>query len=89
MNEGTPAILRELSGLRKAMKDIKFTDPDYPKYRMRENIVHQFENLNTRGEMVGNGSMNRKYRFNLIIIINLIITNNLIIMTNLIIIRFM
>lgn len=52
MKEGPAAIMKELSLLRNELKDIKFEDPDYPKLRARENIVHQFEVLKTKYEHV-------------------------------------
>ena len=37
--------MKELSSLRTGMKNLPFDNPEYPKLRARENIIHQFEVL--------------------------------------------
>ena len=45
MKEGASAIMKELSSLRTSMKNLPYYNPEYPKLRARENIIHQFEVL--------------------------------------------
>ena len=45
MKEGASAIMKELSSLRTSMKNLPYDNPEYPKLRARENIIHQFEIL--------------------------------------------
>ena len=52
MKEGPTAIMRELSAIRKEYEGVKVEDPVYAKLRARENIIHQFEMLDT-SEHVG------------------------------------
>ena len=43
MKEGASAIMKELSSLRTIMNNLPYDNPEYPKLRARENIIHQFE----------------------------------------------
>ena len=55
MQEGPAAIMKELSAIRAELKKVRFEDPDYPKLRARENIIHQFEIIKTKYELVWTG----------------------------------
>ena len=55
MQEGPAAIMKELSAIRAELKKVQFEDPDYPKLRARENIIHQFEIIKTKYELVMTG----------------------------------
>ena len=62
MKEGPSAIMKELSLIRNELKNVKFEDPEYPKLRARENIIHQFEVLKTKYEHVcTNGRIEYRY----------------------------
>ena len=52
MKEGPAAIMKELSAIRAELKNVHFEDPEYPKLRSRENIIHQFEIIKTKYELV-------------------------------------
>ena len=47
MNEGPTVIMRELRSIRDGLKTVSFDDPHYATLRARENIIHQFEAINT------------------------------------------
>lgn len=47
MNEGPTVIMRELRSIRDGLKPVSFDDPHYATLRARENIIHQFEAINT------------------------------------------
>lgn len=49
--------MKELSGIRKEYEGVKVEDPVYAKLRARENIIHQFEMINT-AEHVGSKVLN-------------------------------
>ena len=50
--EGPTAIMRELKAVRDKLDSISFDDPEYMQYRQRENIIHQFEAINTYHQLV-------------------------------------
>ena len=52
MNEGSAAIMKELRSVRDGLKKVEFTDDAYPSLKARENIIHQFEAIQTKRELV-------------------------------------
>ena len=52
MKEGPQVIMRELRAVRDGMKGVAFDDPRYATLRARENIIHQFEAINTNNQLV-------------------------------------
>lgn len=52
MKEGSAAIMKELRAVKDGLKNAEFTDDTYPSLKARENIVHQFEAIQTKRELV-------------------------------------
>ncbi|KAM7459183.1 hypothetical protein BLSTO_00087 [Blastocystis sp. subtype 1] len=52
VKEGPQVIMRELRAVRDGMKGVAFDDPRYATLRARENIIHQFEAINTNHQLV-------------------------------------
>ena len=44
--------MTELSLVTSQLKDMDFEDPQYPALRSRENIIHQFETIKLKGELL-------------------------------------
>ena len=55
MKEGAAAVMRELRAVKDGMKGLDVTSDEYANLRIRENIIHQFEAITTRRELVGEG----------------------------------
>ena len=53
MKEGAAAVMRELRVVKDGMKGLDVTSDAYANFRIRENIVHQFEAITTKHELVG------------------------------------
>ena len=53
MKEGAAAVMRELHAVKDGMKGLDVTSDAYANFRIRENIVHQFEAITTKHELVG------------------------------------
>lgn len=52
MKEGSTAIMKELRLVRDGLKKVDFIDDAYPGFKARENIIHQFEAIQTKRELV-------------------------------------
>ena len=46
-------MMRELRAVKDGMKGLDVTSDAYANFRIRENIVHQFEAITTKHELVG------------------------------------
>lgn len=53
MKEGAAAVMRELRAVKDGMKGLDVMSDEYANLRIRENVIHQFEAITTKRELVG------------------------------------